>query len=265
MSLTGKKIESELNAGRVVINPYNPKQLNTNGISYDVTIADTMAVLVLESTARAFAKAAMVYESHDLVPEFRLNPREALAQNILAVGIGKQSGHDHFPTRYSKGPEVQPLPTTIDPRDPPDLFEFNIREVIERANEMDSYGVHDAGPKLDALPLIPGVLYLASTREKIGSDHYAPHIHGKSGLARLGLSVHLTAGFGEPGFKYQWTLEMTVEHPFLIVPGMRVGQVEFEPVQGTIVNYDTEGSYGGQEGPTGSKVNKYFDDEGTPQ
>lgn len=265
VSLTGKKIEEELEAGRIIINPYNSKQLNTNGISYDVTLADDMAVLVLESTVRAFTKAAEVYEPHDLVPAFRLSPREAMVQNILAHGIGKQAGHDHFPTKFDRGTEVKPLPTTIDPRDPPELFEFNIRDVIEQANSHDKYGVHDAGPKLDAFPMIPGVLYLASTRESIGSDYYAPHIHGKSGLARLGLSVHLTAGFGEPGFKYQWTLEMSELHPFLLVPGMRIGQVEFETVQGEIVNYDEGGSYGAQDGPTGSRVNSYFDEDGKPQ
>ena len=260
MSLTGKEIKKEFDAERIVIDPYDDKKLNYTGISYDVSIGDEMAVLVTESTVRAFIKAADQYPPHDLTPAFRLTPRECAVQHWLAHHIGKQEGHNHFPTMFSMGKKVKDLPTTIDPRNPPDTFKFDIKEVIKAANQI---GI--SGPKLDSFPMIPGVLYLATTKEKIGSDHYAPHIHGKSSLARLGLSVHLTAGFGEPGFKYQWTLEMTVAHPFLIVPGMRIGQVEFEPVQGEIVNYDQRGSYGKQEGPTGSKMDRYFNEDGSPK
>lgn len=260
MSLTGKEIKKEYDRKRIIIDPFDDAKINYNGISYDVSISDELAVLVTESTVRSFIKAADQYPPHDLTPAFRLGPRECAVQHWLAHHIGRQEGHNHFPTRFAKGQEVKDLPTTIDPRKPPEVFKFSMKKVIDAANKIGT-----SGSKLDAFPMIPGVLYLASTHERIGSDFYAPHIHGKSSLARLGLSVHLTAGFGEPGFKYQWTLEMTVEHPFLLVPGMRIGQVEFEPVQGDIVNYDLKGSYGQQEGPTGSKMNRYFNEDGSPK
>lgn len=132
-------------------------------------------------------------------------------------------------------------PKIIDPRKPPDLLVYDID---------------------DCPYMLPGVLYLGATHEAIGSDHYVPILHGKSSLARLGLSVHLTAGFGEAGFKYQWTLEMTCVHPFKLYRNMRIGQVEFETTEGEVKVY--EGNYKKQEGPTGSKMQNYFDKDGNP-
>jgi dCTP deaminase len=71
--------------------------------------------------------------------------------------------------------------------------------------------------------LIPGVLYLGSTAEHTETYYpYVPMLEGRSSLARLGLSIHVTAGFGDVGYKGKWTLEMSVVHPLKIYPGDRV-------------------------------------------
>lgn len=75
--------------------------------------------------------------------------------------------------------------------------------------------------------LQPGILYLGSTVEYAGSDNYVPMYDGRSSKARLGIGSHISAGFGDIGFKGKWTLEITVIHPTVVYPNMRIGQVYF--------------------------------------
>lgn len=83
---------------------------------------------------------------------------------------------------------------------------------------------------LSGFVLQPGELYLGSTVEKAGSDHYIPGYDGRSSSARLGIGSHISAGFGDIGFKSNWTLEITVVKPTRIYSGMRIGQVYFKTV-----------------------------------
>lgn len=80
------------------------------------------------------------------------------------------------------------------------------------------------------LVLQPNVLYLGSTIEEIGSDWFIPMFEGVSSLARLGVYSHVSAGYGDIGFKSNWTTEIQVIHPTRIYPGMRIGQVYFHQV-----------------------------------
>lgn len=79
----------------------------------------------------------------------------------------------------------------------------------------------------ETLIVLPGELYLAHTVERAGSTVFVPKIEGKSTLARLGLSVHVTAGYGDVGFVGAWTLEITTVRPFVLHRGMPVCQIEF--------------------------------------
>ena len=83
-----------------------------------------------------------------------------------------------------------------------------------------------------------GILYLASTVEEAGSEHYVPMLEGRSSLGRLGLKVHATAGFGDLGFQCRWTLEFEVTHPLRIYPGMRICQIYFHTIEGEKQLYD---------------------------
>jgi len=54
--------------------------------------------------------------------------------------------------------------------------------------------------------LEPNVLYLGHTNEVTHTNVYAPFIEGRSSIGRMGISVHITAGFGDIGFNGTWTL-----------------------------------------------------------
>jgi dCTP deaminase len=73
----------------------------------------------------------------------------------------------------------------------------------------------------------PGELYLGATLERAGSKKYVPCIEGRSSVARLGLTIHASAGFGDRGFLGNWTLELSVVRPLWIYAGVRIAQVHF--------------------------------------
>lgn len=91
--------------------------------------------------------------------------------------------------------------------------------------------------------LEPGELYLASTIEHTESREHVPMLNGRSSLGRLGLSIHVTAGTGDRGFRGCWTMELFVIKRLRIYAGDPVGQLlwfttESEP----LVSYDRKPS-----------------------
>ena len=60
----------------------------------------------------------------------------------------------------------------------------------------------------EGIILSPNQLYLARTVERTVTHNLVPQIEGRSSVGRLGLFVHVTAGFGDVGFAGYWTLEM---------------------------------------------------------
>lgn len=103
--------------------------------------------------------------------------------------------------------------------------------------------------------LQPGTLYLGSTLEEIGSEHHVPMYEGRSSMARLGIQSHISAGFGDIGFKKQWTLEIIVQIPIRIYPHMRIGQVYFLTVnpEFNVIGDRYKGKYNNQSGAQESK------------
>lgn len=90
--------------------------------------------------------------------------------------------------------------------------------------------------------LHPGQFVLGATIEKIKVPYnLVARCEGRSSLGRLGIIIHSTAGFIDPGFEGTITLEITNinEVPIALKPGMRIGQLAFETVHGTVENtYD---------------------------
>lgn len=84
----------------------------------------------------------------------------------------------------------------------------------------------------DGLVLMPGELYLGRTEEWTDSGTYIPMLEGRSSIGRLGLFVHVTAGFGDRFFKGCWTLELTPVKPLRIYAGMRVCQIYYYQCNG---------------------------------
>lgn len=85
-----------------------------------------------------------------------------------------------------------------------------------------------------SLILLPGQLYLGATNEYTETWDAVPKLDGKSSLARMGVFVHCTAGFGDVGFCGHWTLEITVTKPTVLYAGMDIAQIYYESIQGEI-------------------------------
>lgn len=100
--------------------------------------------------------------------------------------------------------------------------------------------------------LLPNTLYLGRTVEKTSSDYYIPMINGRSSGGRLGISIHVCAGFGDIGFSGTWTLEITVVEPVLVKPNMELAQVCFFTPAGDASNL-YRGRYYNQEEATPSR------------
>lgn len=116
--------------------------------------------------------------------------------------------------------------------------------------------------------LHPGEFVLGATAEVIGlADDIVARLEGKSSLGRLGLLIHSTAGFIDPGFQGQVTLELSnvANLPIAIYPGMKIGQVSFYELSTAAENpYGSAGAgskYQGQRGPTASRIHQEFDEE----
>ncbi len=103
--------------------------------------------------------------------------------------------------------------------------------------------------------LRPGELYLSRTVEYTETNHYVPLLSGRLSLAALGVTIHITAGFGDNGFKGTWTLEICCIKPVRIYPGMKVGQVCYFPIVGDD-NIKYQGKYLGQVETTPSRIYK---------
>ena len=72
------------------------------------------------------------------------------------------------------------------------------------------------------LVLEPGRLYLGRTLEYTRTEGFVPMLEGRSSVGRLGLFIHITAGFGDVGFAGYWTLEMFCIQPVQVYPGVEI-------------------------------------------
>jgi dCTP deaminase len=92
----------------------------------------------------------------------------------------------------------------------------------------------------EGLVLSPNQLYLGRTCEYTETHNLVPQIEGRSSIGRLGLFVHVTAGFGDIGFKGYWTLEMFAVQPIRIYPAVQICQIFYHQVCGEICEYSSE-------------------------
>jgi dCTP deaminase len=89
----------------------------------------------------------------------------------------------------------------------------------------------------EGLVLNPQQLYLGRTAEYTETRNLVPMIEGRSSIGRLGLFVHVTAGFGDVGFRGYWTLEMFAVQPVRIYPGVPICQIFYHQICGDISEY----------------------------
>ena len=113
--------------------------------------------------------------------------------------------------------------------------------------------------------LHPGEFVLGSTAEYVRLPHdLVARLEGKSSLGRLGLLIHSTAGYVDPGFEGHLTLELSnvANLPITLYPGMKIGQISFfqltSPAENPYGSGAVGSKYQGQRGPTPSKYFENF-------
>ena len=110
----------------------------------------------------------------------------------------------------------------------------------------------------DGFLLNPGTLYLGRTVEYTKTENLVPMLEGRSSIGRLGLFIHITAGFGDVGFNGYWTLEMFCVQPIRIYPNVEICQIFYHTLEGDFDRYVSD-KYQNNEGIQASMMYKDFD------
>ena len=109
----------------------------------------------------------------------------------------------------------------------------------------------------DGLLLQPNKLYLGRTKEYTKTEKYIPMLEGRSSTGRLGLFIHVTAGFGDIGFAGYWTLEIFCVQPVIIYPNVEICQIYYHTISGDYDLYKS-GKYQNNTGIQPSLMYKDF-------
>jgi len=169
--------------------------------------------------------------------------------------------------------EISPLiekfiqPSSVDLRVGADFRVFENHKyshIDPKANQEDLTKLVTASVE-EPFVLHPGEFVLGTTFEKVTlSNKVVARLEGKSSLGRIGLLIHSTAGFVDPGFSGYLTLELSnvANLPIKIYPEMKIGQISFYYLNSPSGSEYGSGIYGskyqGQEGPTPSKSHNDF-------
>lgn len=113
----------------------------------------------------------------------------------------------------------------------------------------------------DGLVLEPNRLYLGRTVEYTETQNLVPMLEGRSSVGRLGLFVHVTAGFGDVGFKGYWTLEIFCVQPIRIYSGVEICQIYYHTLEGEYESYSS-GKYQNNKGIQTSLLFRDYPEDG---
>jgi deoxycytidine triphosphate deaminase len=184
----------------IIITPFNPECVGAN--SYDIHLDKVLKVY--KNTLPEGMVPWIIYE-----PGKKYSMRDWFVDNAAYQRFRAD------PAAFDiRNPELMLNP-----------FEGN-KETIE-------IEIPDAG-----LILSPFVGYLGATMEWTKTTRIVPCIDGKSSTGRYFVKVHFSAGFGDDGFNGKWTLEIETRYPFLVRPGMRIGQLHYHKMDGERKPYD---------------------------
>lgn len=92
----------------------------------------------------------------------------------------------------------------------------------------------------EGLVLEPRQLYLGRTIEYTKTNNLVPMLEGRSSIGRLGLFIHITAGFGDVGFSGYWTLEMFCVQPIRVYAGVEICQIFYHTIEGLYDPYNSD-------------------------
>ncbi len=162
--------------------------------------------------------------------------------------------------------DIQPASIDLRVSDEFRVFENHKYSRIDPREEQEELTTLVKASDNEPFVLHPGEFVLGSTYEKISlSNRVVARLEGKSSLGRVGLLIHSTAGFVDPGFNGYLTLELSnvASLPIVIHPGMKIGQISFY-----YLNSPSSAAYGSeiygskyqyQEGPTPSRSHTDFE------
>ena len=145
------------------------------------------------------------------------------------------------------------------------LFRNSRRPYIDLRKEMDD--LTEMTEISDDFPFMlhPGEFMLGSTLENIGlPDDLVARLEGKSSLGRIGLLIHSTAGYVDPGWKGHLTLELSnvANLPVTLYSGMKIGQISFirltSPAENLYGSSVLGSKYQDQTLPTASRIHQDF-------
>ncbi|MBR91984.1 MAG: dCTP deaminase [Dehalococcoidia bacterium] len=164
--------------------------------------------------------------------------------------------------------DVQPASVDVHLSDTILIFKNSVAPYIDLKDEIPDLTEEVKIKKNIPFILHPGEFALGSTLEKLTlSNDIVSRIEGKSSLGRLGLLIHSTAGFIDPGWDGNLTLELAnvSRLPITLYYGMRIGQISFQEMTTEVENpYGSaklKSRYKGQILPTASRVHIDFEDQ----
>ena len=110
----------------------------------------------------------------------------------------------------------------------------------------------------EGMILEPGKLYLGRTVEYTKTTTCVPMLEGRSSIGRLGLFIHITAGFGDVGFSGFWTLEIFCVQAIRIYPEVEICQIFYHTIEGDYIHYASN-KYQNNRGVQASMLYKDFE------
>lgn len=218
-------------------NPDNAEELSEGGRKLLDACADSEPELVSINANSSDIEAVGPSRVHfsnklDDIEKSILNTEEKIKSDMDLLSKGFDDRFDAFSKLSNVDSAMLP---PIDMMKPNETIEFEIPE--------------------EGYVLQPGVLYIGRTVETTFTDKYIPMINGRSSGGRLGISIHICAGFGDIGFDGTWTLEITCVEPVRIYPNVPIAQVCYFKPCGKVRDLYM-GRYHGQKDATASRFYK---------
>ncbi|BDZ71913.1 dCTP deaminase [Methanobacterium petrolearium] len=173
-----------------------------------------------------------------------IEPLEDPGRQIQPSSVDLRIGNEFKGFRIVRKP-------CIDPLDKSDLESY-----------MESFHLDES----EAFIIHPGEFALATTYEAVKlPDDLVARVEGRSSMGRLGITMHVTAGYIDPGFQGKITLEISNigKMPVALYTGQRVCQIVFEtmtsPSQRPYGHPDRDSKYMGQDKPVTSKIKQDYE------
>jgi dCTP deaminase len=173
-----------------------------------------------------------------------IEPLEDPGRQIQPSSVDLRIGNEFKGFRIIRKP-------CIDPLDKSDLESY-----------MESFHMEQG----EAFIIHPGEFALATTYEAVKlPDDLVARVEGRSSMGRLGITMHVTAGYIDPGFQGKITLEISNigKMPVALYTGQRVCQIVFEtmtsPSERPYGHPDRDSKYMGQDKPVTSKIKQDYE------